>query len=990
MSILINLLAALNTCYCQQIINNLESYTINNGLSDGTISSVLQDKRGYLWFGTAWGLNRYDARYFKNFIRTGDNNLIDANVRSLAEDSIGNIWIGTSNGVSRFNPYTNSFTNIHGGQSIVYIDKQKNTWIAEKNLKLLNKDGKTFRHFNLELYGKDTRQNKFILSMLDDSKGRLWIATSYGIKLFSRKTYTWKSYHFDEARTSERVLNACTSLFEDSQGNIWCGTWGGGILKYNSAHDKFEPYLLPSLLSNIIYCINEVELKQKKYIVIGTEDGLGIFSTDSITGKNLKPLQILKQGNDNNSLLSNVVTTLIVDREQSLWIGGSNGVQKADMHQQGVQWINMPRNDKPVFLVLKDIRKPSDLVYITTQQGWSKMSLKNFQITPFVLPDKHKELLSNINDYVITKTGYWFTSQKGFGFFNPNNLEVSDLSNKIDNDNEVRTGRVTIDKYGRIWFAVYRNGIRIYDPVTKRIIKLFSDSMPESLKGKSVFGLKSDKGYAWLSSDYKIFRINVNDLSYSVHNNYTDSAEAAHNRRLITNSIHIDKQKRILLIGQQQVLVFKDNRVQQLFPSKGVADFLIEEVSEDSTGKFWIKTNRGFYKVSPDFKNWKSLSGETGITLSTEINEIFHSDNNDVILTSLGKVLILNQKDLIKSSQPQIQITSLSAGDTTYAFPVLQKSNISVAYKNSIEVELSVLNFLNEKENRIFYKMKGWDKDWKEVDKGYLIRYEQLPPGKYELLAKAMSASGIESKEVVLLFKVDPPFWQTWWFILLLSLATSAIIYLMYRYRVNEIIRQERLRSKIASDLHDDIGATLSSISFYSETLKQQTQKQMPQLLPLLDKIGATSREMVSNMSDIVWAINPKNDDVDHLASKIQLNAAELCALKNVSLTFNCQPSVFHLKLSMEQRRNIYLIYKEAINNSLKYSQSALLQITIEEENKKLILLIQDNGIGFEPDHHEGNGLKNMKNRAADIKGNLTITKHNNIGTSIRLQIPLT
>jgi two-component sensor histidine kinase len=431
----------------------------------------------------------------------------------------------------------------------------------------------------------------------------------------------------------------------------------------------------------------------------------------------------------------------------------------------------------------------------------------------------------------------------------------------------------------------------------------------------------------------------------------------------------------------------------QLFPRKGLANILFEKIEIDAQGNYWVQTNNGFYKVSADFKKWINFSGNSGINGMAGILEIYRAKDNQFIITSSGRILHFKPDAVTVNSQSiPVIIASIKTRDTTYYFPTTQNTTVNISYTSSIEAELSALGFCNEKENRIYYKLQGWDNDWKELLNSSRIRYEQLPSGNYTLYAKAVNNAGVESKEIASLkFYVQPPLWKTWWFISICLIVFICAIYLLYRYKLNQIVKEERLRSKIATDLHDDIGSTLSSISFYTETIKQQTAEKIPNLTPLLNKMGESSREMVGNMSDIVWAINPVNDDVKHLATRIQIHAATLCSLKNIVLHFQCDEAIYSLKLNMEQRQNIFLMFKEGINNALKYANCTEITICLSKQNSLFTLLLKDNGKGFiieEAD--DGNGLLNMQKRANDIGGNFSITSTSNVGTTIAFSCNIT
>ena len=223
------------------------------------------------------------------------------------------------------------------------------------------------------------------------------------------------------------------------------------------------------------------------------------------------------------------------------------------------------------------------------------------------------------------------------------------------------------------------------------------------------------------------------------------------------------------------------------------------------------------------------------------------------------------------------------------------------------------------------------------------------------------------------------------------------IIYAIYRYRINELLKRQAIRNKIAQDLHDNMGSTLSSISVYSQVAKIQHAKGNKQVLEdVLGKIASTSSEMISEMNDIVWAINPRNDSMEKILQRMDSFAKPLLAAKNIQFSFSYEPEVLSVNLEMQKRKNFYLIFKESINNALKYSGATMLNVTVSVKGSRLELEVQDNGHGFDPAtivHNSqslsGNGLRNMEMRAEEMKGGYKIDSAPGKGTTVRLSVSI-
>gem|GEM_PF-4185949 len=209
--------------------------------------------------------------------------------------------------------------------------------------------------------------------------------------------------------------------------------------------------------------------------------------------------------------------------------------------------------------------------------------------------------------------------------------------------------------------------------------------------------------------------------------------------------------------------------------------------------------------------------------------------------------------------------------------------------------------------------------------------------------------------------------------------------------QMNQMLKLQQMRTQIASDLHDDMGATLTSISYYSELIKMKLKEEDASLKIMLDKIGDNARNIVSVMGDIVWVINPQNDNTSNLVSRMRCDAADMLGERNIQYTFNARENIENIKLNMQQRKNLYLIYKEAVHNAVKYAQCSKVEIDFIQTDHQLNLIIKDNGKGFDIQNaNDGNGLTNMKRRAEEIKADFEICSALNKGTYIQLTFKIT
>jgi signal transduction histidine kinase len=231
---------------------------------------------------------------------------------------------------------------------------------------------------------------------------------------------------------------------------------------------------------------------------------------------------------------------------------------------------------------------------------------------------------------------------------------------------------------------------------------------------------------------------------------------------------------------------------------------------------------------------------------------------------------------------------------------------------------------------------------------------------------------------------------MTWWFISLSTIAALVIIYTIYRYRVNQLKKLLFMRTRISRDLHDEVGSTLTSISILSRLSLYNLDSNRSRVHELLQKINEQSTSMQQSMSDIVWAVDPKNDSVTNLAARMREYLGHTVEPEGFEVEFIVGEHMLNDELSMDQRQHYFLVFKEAVNNAVKYSRGNKLTIQLNRENQHIKLVVRDDGKGFSKGTAvSSNGLKNMQARAAELKGVLNITS-GETGTIVELTCPTT
>jgi len=287
---------------------------------------------------------------------------------------------------------------------------------------------------------------------------------------------------------------------------------------------------------------------------------------------------------------------------------------------------------------------------------------------------------------------------------------------------------------------------------------------------------------------------------------------------------------------------------------------------------------------------------------------------------------------------------------------------------------------------RYQYQLAGVDVNWSAPRPERSVTYARLPPGDYQFLVRAVDADGVTSASPATVdFRVLAPFWRQGWF-LALGLAVVALAGTGgYRYRVRRLIELERVRTRIASDLHDDIGSTLSQIAILGEVVRARVGTAETAVEETLARIITLSRQSVDSMSDLVWAIDPHKDRLDSLAQRMRRYASDV--LPPLGITFTFEVGDDRLAVGADVRREVVLAFKEVVNNAIRHAGCRAIAVSLRTERSWLVLTVTDDGRGFDPAQvTEGHGLGSLRRRAERLGGSLEIS--GNPGTRVTLRIP--
>jgi signal transduction histidine kinase len=408
----------------------------------------------------------------------------------------------------------------------------------------------------------------------------------------------------------------------------------------------------------------------------------------------------------------------------------------------------------------------------------------------------------------------------------------------------------------------------------------------------------------------------------------------------------------------------------------------------------YIGTRRGLDRLDPATGRVKPFTATDGL-ISGEVLVSFRDRNGDLWFGGKGGLSRLSPQPDPPPVPPPVLITGLRIAGEQQQISALGETGIDLVElgpdKNRIQIDFVALGFSPGEGLRYQYKLEGASPDWSQLADERAVNFARLAPGRYRFLVRAVNAEGVMSERAAsFAFTILPPIWQRWWFLAIAVAITGLAVYSAYRYRLAQKLKVERVRTRIATDLHDDIGANLSLIAMASEVAHRQSREDPRQIEETLSLISGTSRELVDSMGDIVWAVNPNRDHLVDLVKRMRRFASDVFSARGITLRFDAPTDDRDVRLGTETRREVLLIFKEAVNNIARHSGSTEVDIEFRPHGGWLVLKLSDNGKGFDAaETFDGSGLQSMRQRAGRLGGMFEVVSRNGKGTTVTLKTPI-
>jgi ligand-binding sensor domain-containing protein/signal transduction histidine kinase len=963
------------------------NYSMAQGLAGNIVFCIMEDKAGNIWMGTTSGLSKYDGKRFTNY-STSDG-LAGNFVTSILQDNERNIWIGTHDG--GINKYDGkSFTTYSTAQGLAdnYVrcmlqDRKGNLWLGTEAGGVSRYDGHRFTNYTKA----QGLANNSVNCITQDNADNLWFGTIAGVSKYNGSSFT--NYTTKQGLTDNNV----SSILQDKDGILWFGLQSKNICRYDGS--RFTNYSRTEKPED--YKVNSI-LQDKGGNLWFSSQGGGVskYEGNSFTS------YTVAQG-----LPANLVFWIIQDRTGSLWFGTfDGGVSKYD----GKQFTNYSKAqglvDNKIWSILED---KAGNIWFGTDRGLSKFNGSSFTNYTTKQGLANDAVISMMQD---KEGNLWFgTRANGVSKY-----DGKSFTNYTSTQGLAGNGiwGMVQDKVGNIWFATHDGGISKYDGNS-----FTNYTTAQGLPGNAVSIILLDKmGIFWIGTDGK----GVSKYDGKTFTNYTTEEGLADN---VILNISEDTSRNKIWFGTTQGL--SGIKEHQIHNSKNqqndfenfnkLTGYPLKDVSTgalfvDDKGVVWMGSGEGklirfdystVHKTEPRPLNlqiqavninneticWNALVESRQSNISTDSLTLLNE-----MMTSFGKVL---SPETLSSMRKKYRHIHLDGITPYYPVPI----NLVLPYDdNSITIDFAAIEPALPKLVKYQYKLEGYNTVWSSPGNNSTAVFGNMKAGDYTFRVKGLSSFGVWS-ETNYTFRILPPWWYTWWAFMLYAIMVGGIGYTLYRLHILSLERkqaeklkamiatQEEERKRISRDLHDDIGARLTNINLLS-ALGQNNRNAPEEMATYLQRISGEIQNSAESLDDIVWNIDSKNDAIEEVTARMRRYAAHVFDGTAMRYTIDADERTLPAKLSTGKRRDLFFVFKEAINNIQKHAMATEVNITMERKDGELVMQIRDNGKGFETSKSSSrNGLKNMEQRMQKWHGSFIVESSPFNGARLKIKLPV-
>ena len=1010
---------------------SIERISTQQGLSNSMVRAIAQDKQGFVWIGTEYGLNRYDGKDFKIYKRTADtNSLSDNNISTLFEDQNGFLWVGTTLGLNRFDPVTMKFKKyFHDPDNpsslsnneirSIYQDRTGVLWVGTaRGLNKFEKSNQTWRRFFPTPNDSSRPGDNFVNAILEEHQGTFWIGTGDFLKAggglfkFDRNSGSFSHYQHDPSGWKKISSDWITSLFEDGSGTLWVCIDNDEVNKLDRASGTLIHFPLPledppSLGRLFVKSILEDKVGALWIATWGT----GLYRYDRRTGTFTRyTFDETKPG----GLSSPAVNTIFLDRAGLLWVGTDRGgvntiATKPFLHRhtlgnslrigsrvdglfedsQGMLWVTAtgsglwrfdPRTGKATHVPPK--MNGSAILQDTAGRVWINALVEVITYNPrtnkFVvvvkIPKRQGSLEWITSMFLDSGGSLWVGTVGSLYRFAKNMKDYSLFVNDTQNSRSITAGQVqTIlkDRSGNIWVST-ATGLNRFDKVAQSFTRFLHDEKDSSsLSDNNWSALHKDRyGTLWIGTTNGLNRWNETSSTFT-----------------------------------------------RFYPDERITAQSLNQIVEDAQGYFWFATGTGVSMFDPSTGRFTNFKQSNDFEVINVLGWSRTKLRNGEILFGTASGILAFDPERVRTTPyvSPVVVTGIKKFNQRMKLDTSPELLREVTFdhdENVFSIEYAVLSYDMSHLNQYAYILEGIDREWVYCGNRREATYTNLDPGVYRFRVKGSNYDGVWNEAgTSLTIIIKPAYWQTWWFRSFALIMVLGFIGFAYHREVNRLKKEKRIqqdfsqkqiesqeaeRKRLASELHDGLGQNLLVVNNeLQQFLSEQSGPQND-----LRRVASLVQESVESVREISSNLHP------HHLERLGFCSAVEALAENIShssgLRIDCSCDKLDHQMPKEIEIHLYRIIQEALSNIVRHASARNAKIDIRKDQKSIDVIIHDDGCGFEirefrgeqlskqsSDVSRGFGLASMSERARIIGGTLTIESAALSGTTIHLTLPL-
>lgn len=975
----------------------IDNLSVAEGLSQGYIYAIHQDRKGFIWIGTHGGLNRYDGYRFKVFqYKPFDNTTLGDNaVFFIREDSVtGKFWMGGSSSLNEFDPLT--FVNVrhrYAKQELefadgVFVSGHELLLACEYAVLLFDTRAKTFAEIPVYENGLPVSISR-VENVATDRAGNVMIMSRAGVFFYNPKTRQCERRVPGTPDFSAFIGYEVFNVLHDSRGYYWIATNKMGLIRFDPVSGETKTLALTPPLENALIRFDLIVEDTRGAIWAGSSNGL--FLIDPLS---MKYQRFSTDAASVVPLSHNEVNAILEDRNHFMWIGTVGaGIDKLIPRGAGFRNVALSGTENSA--------QPGTYIMALNQLGddiwfaniWDQLGRLNIHTGGIEIIDRRRFP----NPYA------WYSE----------GVLIATDTNELSMLNGEHVFRMRKDKAGEIKFtSESRPGVqfihRSKNGRTRVMVKTPVDHVfhrNDTIYGNPFFydAVEDTDGNLWIGSSRGLIRYDPAKNSFQQYQH--DDANTNSIPSDYIYSLEIDDRSEYLWMAAYNGGLCSFHIPSGVFRhysrEDGLSDNIVYSIEKDDHGNLWFSSNEGISAYDVATGTFRNYSVSDGL-LNREYNRrsSFRNKEGWIFFGGVSGIDYFHPDSIARDNiLSNLTFTGFRAANEDY-IPAEKNGTPVIELEpgaRQVTVEFASLDYSDERKIQYAYRVNNGK--WITTGNLSTLSFSDLATGHHHVFVRSTSSDGIWlSKEIDCLIIVHPWWWETWWFRIGTGLVLLALpVFMIRSYYHRKLEKQkavlerqqavEKERTRIATDMHDDLGTTLSRIKFLSETIAIKKQRQQA-IEDEITGIRKYAHEMIDRMGEIVWALNERNDSLSDLLSYTRSYAVEYLSQNGIESNVHTTEEMSNLFVSGDFRRNVYLTVKEALHNVVKHAQASAVEIRVET-GTDLFISIRDNGIGFDATQIGAyrNGIASMKARVAALGGRLEI--RNTDGSTIILRVPL-